>query len=329
MSPKITVFIPVYNRQRYIAQTIQSVLDQSYKNFQLLLVDDGSTDDSVDIMRSFTDQRITLIENGENLGIPKTRNVGLEHAQGEYLAILDSDDLMLKDRLKKQSKFLDKHSDYVGVGSWSRYIDDQGVVKKSIVARPVSHKRISASLLFQCAIHNRTFMVRSEAVKKLGYNNNFPRCQDYELLYRLSKHAKLHNIPAILVAGRKHDQQITRNTSEIGDQMKKIIASQCLNDLQIEYTAVDLHNHIQLARCSQELRDLDFLEWAEQWLSKLLKANQNTKIFNQTAFRQICFRMWIKTIFGNYSAPYVELNKKRLFSNLNKQSIMYLAPPYM
>jgi glycosyltransferase involved in cell wall biosynthesis len=329
MSPKITVFIPVYNRQRYIAQTIQSVLDQSYKNFQCLLVDDVSTDDSVDIMRSFNDERITIVENGKNLGIPKTRNIGLEHAQGEYLAILDSDDLMLKDRLKKQSKFLDKHSDYVGVGSWSRYIDDKGVVKKSIVARPVSHKRISASLLFQCAIHNRTFMVRSDVVKKLGYNNNFQRCQDYELLYRLSKHAKLHNIPDILVSGRKHDQQITRNTSEIGDQMKKIIASQCLNDLRMEYTDVDLHNHIQLARRSPELLDLDFLEWAEQWLSKLLRANQNTEIFNQIAFRQICFRMWVKTIAGKYSAPYLELNKKRIFSNLNKQSIMYFAPPYM
>jgi len=329
MTAKITVFVPVYNRQKYIAETIQSVLDQSYKDFQLLLVDDASTDNSVEIIRQFNDDRITLIENKENLGIPKTRNIGLQYAEGEYLAILDSDDLMMKNRLIKQKRFLDRHQDYVGVGSWSNYIDDKGKVTKPIVARPVSHKRVAASLLFQCAIHNRTFMVRSEAVKKIGYNNEFPRCQDYDLLCKLSKQAKLHNIPSILVSGRKHDQQITQHTSSLGDQMKKIIAEQLLQDMQVNYSTIDIDNHIQLARSSSCECSLEFVEWAEHWLNNLLVANRQVRLFDQIAFKQICFRMWVKTISRHYYGSSLMLNKKRVFSSLNKQSVMYLFPPYL
>ncbi len=330
MPAKITVFIPVHNRQKYIAQTIQSVLDQSFKDFQLLLVDDGSTDNSVEIMRSYTDSRITIIENKHNLGIPKTRNIGLEHAEGEYLAILDSDDLMLKDRLKKQNKFLDTHSDYAGVGSWSRYIDDYGKIKKAIVMRPVSHKRIMASLLFQCAIHNRTFMVRTELVKTHGYNNDFLRCQDYELLYRLAqtKRNKFYNLPEILVHGRKHDQQITSRTSALGDRMKMIIAGQFLDDLNVPYTGDDLSNHIRLARNSGIDSDQSYIDWTEQWLHKLLQANASAAIYNHMALQQICFKMWLKVITRKYSCATLHSVKRRIFNTPNKLALSYLKPPY-
>ena len=330
MSAKITVFIPVYNRQRFIAQTIQSVLDQSFKDFQLLLVDDGSTDNSLEIMRSFTHDRITIVENERNLCIPKTRNFGLEHAAGEYLAILDSDDLMLKDRLKKQKRFLDKHSDYAGVGSWSRYIDDQDKIKKSIVMRPVSHTRIMASLVFQCAIHNRTFMARTNIVKQYGYNNDFLRCQDYELLYRLSqtKQNKFYNLPEVLVLGRKHDQQITSNTSTLGDQMKMTIARKFLNDLNISYTDNDLWNHIRIARNAGTKLDKSYVDWTEQWLHKLLEANANMAMYHQIALQQICFKMWLKVITRKYSCNMLEIAKKRFFNTLNKTALSYLKPPY-
>lgn len=330
MPAKITVFIPVYNRQKYIAQTIQSVLDQSFKDFQLLLVDDGSTDNSVEIIRSFTDNRITLVENGRNLGIPQTRNIGLEHAEGEYLAILDSDDVMLKDRLKKQNTFLDTHADYAGVGSWSRYIDDHGKIKKFIVMRPVSHKRIMASLIFQCAIHNRTFMARTDVLRQHGYNNDFLRCQDYELLYRLaaSKQYKFHNLPEILVFGRKHDQQITSKTSTLGDQMKKSIASQFLADLNVSYTDEDLANHIRLARNSGVDADQSYIDWTEQWLHQLLHANARAAICNHMALQQICFKIWLKVISRKYSCATLQLVKRRIFNSSNKLALSYLKPPY-
>src|SRR5215831_6951377 len=102
MTPRVSVIIPVYNRAKYVGEAINSILTQSFTNFELLLIDDGSTDESVEIMRSYTDPRIRLVCNERNLGIPKTRNKAIQLARGDYIAILDSDDAALADRLAKQ-----------------------------------------------------------------------------------------------------------------------------------------------------------------------------------------------------------------------------------
>ena len=324
MPAKITVFIPVYNRQKYIAQTIQSVLDQSFKDFQLLLVDDGSTDNSVEIIRSFTDNRITLVENGRNLGIPQTRNIGLEYAEGEYLAILDSDDLMLKDRLKKQNKFLDTHADYAGVGSWSRYIDDHGKITRWLVMRPISHDKIKASLLFHCAVHNRTFMARAALIKKLRYDNEFRRCQDYELLHRISKQHKLQNLPEILVSGRKHDQQITSSTTHLGDKLKKVIFSRMLNDLGVVYDDVDLNNHLLLVRNNGDKISMQYLVWCESWFNKLLESNVTTKIYDVEALEQVIVKLWIKLFSRSDEKDSIIKNKKFILRVSSKYAKAYL-----
>ena len=104
--PTVTVFIPVYNREHYISEAIESILTQSFPNFELLLVDDGSTDRSVEVLRSYDDARIRVVCNEHNLGIPQTRNRGLELARGVYIALLDSDDQACPDRLIKQVAFL-------------------------------------------------------------------------------------------------------------------------------------------------------------------------------------------------------------------------------
>ena len=99
---KVTVFIPAYNREKYIGEAIESILAQSYTNFELLLIDDGSTDGTLDIMHSFSDSRLRIMRNETNLGIPRTRNKGIENARGEFIAMLDSDDRAFSTRLEKQ-----------------------------------------------------------------------------------------------------------------------------------------------------------------------------------------------------------------------------------
>ena len=106
MNKKITVFMPVYNSERYLKEAIDSILNQSYKNFELLIINDGSTDSSIDIIKSYNDSRIKLINNDCNKGLPYTRNLGLKLAKGDYIAIMDSDDISYIHRLKKQIEFL-------------------------------------------------------------------------------------------------------------------------------------------------------------------------------------------------------------------------------
>ena len=114
--PRVSVFIPVYNREAYVGAAIESVLRQSFQDFEILLIDDGSTDLSVEVLRSYDDRRIRVVRNERNLGQPETRNRGLALARGQYVAMLDSDDVARPDRLSRQVAFLDRHQDCVEVG---------------------------------------------------------------------------------------------------------------------------------------------------------------------------------------------------------------------
>lgn len=325
-TPYVTVFIPVYNREKYIHQAISSVLQQEYSDFELLLVDDGSSDKSIEIIQSFNDKRIRLLENAENLGIPKTRNRGIQEAKGHYVAMLDSDDIMLPKRLSYQIKFLEKNLDYAGVGSWSRHIDQEGNVNRKIRTRPIGDKRIKSSLLFHSAIHNRTFTARSSILKNLGYDNKFRRCQDYELLSRIPVEQKLYNLPRVLVHGRKHPDQITSMTTDFGNQMKKNIAERYLTALGVNFEQLDLDNHIKIARNNSADVDKNYIDWCEDWLLKLYSANSQNNYFDSKAFSQIIFKMWIKVIYRyRRSSEGINLFK----SPLSRHAFSYMAPPYI
>ncbi len=295
-NPKVTVFIPVFNREQYVGEAIQSILDQTFLDFEILLVDDGSTDSSVNTIRSFQDPRIRLVSNGENLGIPKTRNKGVELARGEYMAMLDSDDRSYPDRLQKQVSFLDTHLEYAQVGSWCRMIDAQGRVLDKVKRQPALSDDIHAQFLFRCAMSNRSIMARTAILQEYGYRNDFPRCQDYELHVRLAKKYKLGNIPECLVYGRIHPEQITGQTPGLGDAKKQEIISEQLNELGIHFSEKDLIPHLTLSRMrkSQFIPDSDYLEWAKDWLSRLQEANNKTRRYAEPAFSHALTQKWLQ-----------------------------------
>lgn len=128
----ITVFIPLYNAENYIKKTIQSVLNQTYKNFEILIINDASTDQSVSIVESFSDDRIRLIHNDTNKGICYTRQRGVIEARGKYIAILDADDIAMPNRLEKQFAFLEKNPEIAVCGSDAYFIDEND--------QPINHK---------------------------------------------------------------------------------------------------------------------------------------------------------------------------------------------
>lgn len=174
--PKVTVFVPVYNREAYIGAAIESILGQSFSHFEILLVDDGSTDRSVEVLRSYDDPRLRVVCHEHNLGIPQTRNRGLELAQGEYIALLDSDDIAQPDRLQHQVAFLDRHPDIVQVGGWVRRVDATGRLLKQVKQQPTAPDDIRAQLLFRCSLSNTTIMGRTAVLRAYGYRNSFPCC---------------------------------------------------------------------------------------------------------------------------------------------------------
>lgn len=117
--------MPVYNGERFLREAIESVLQQTFADFELLIVNDGSTDRSLDIIQTYNDSRIRLIDNGANLGLIAARNTGLKNARGEYIALLDCDDIAYPDRLAEQIAFLDKNPSFGMVGAWIEMIDEK------------------------------------------------------------------------------------------------------------------------------------------------------------------------------------------------------------
>jgi glycosyltransferase involved in cell wall biosynthesis len=285
--PRVTVFIPVYNRARYVGPAIESILGQSYTDFEILLVDDGSTDESVEVMRSYGEPRVRVVENKKNLGLPYTRNRGLELAQGEYIALLDSDDLSLPDRLACQVEFLDAHPDYAEVGAWSQAMDASGQPLRKVKIQPTAAEETRATLLFRCSIKNRSLMGRTAMMRELGYRADFPRCQDYDLHVRLAERHLLGNIPRVLVLGRVHPLQWTGSTTEIGNAAKMRIMREQLEPMGVEPNEEDLWGHLLLAHQSGETGgrriDAAYLDWADDWLSGLRRANARTRRYERTS----------------------------------------------
>jgi len=325
-TPKVTVFIPVYNREQYVGEAIESILAQTFSDFEILLVDDGSTDASVEKIRSFSDPRIRLVSNEKNLGIPKTRNKGIELARGQYMAMLDSDDRAYPNRLEKQVAFLDNHPEHAQVGSWCRMMDQDGRPLKKIKRQPELSDDIHAQFLFRCAMSNRSIMARTAILKEYGYRNDFPRCQDYELHVRLTKHYKVGNIPECLVYGRIHPQQITGQTPDLGDTKKQEIIGSQLQELGVTFSVGDFHPHLTLSRMrkSEFIPDTDYLTWARAWLLRLQQANKRTLRYAEPAFSNALGEKWLQACWTARKNIGWTAWKYFFSSSLSKEAILTL-----
>ena len=159
--PLVSINMPVFNGAKYIKESIQSVLNQTFSNFELIVVDDGSTDESAEIVRSFSDKRIRFIENETNKGIAFTRNFAAENSLGKYIAIFDCDDIMLPEKLQKQVDFLEQNPDFAMVGSSIEMIDkDSNFIKKHIYKLPP--KLLKTQLFFDNYFAQSSMLIRQE-----------------------------------------------------------------------------------------------------------------------------------------------------------------------
>jgi glycosyltransferase involved in cell wall biosynthesis len=199
----LTVFTTFYDNINYLDETVASVLTQSFRDFEYLIINDGDAAHSERIRHTFPDPRIRLI-NEQRLGRTRARQRGLELASGEYIAMIDSDDFCEPERLAKQMKFLGEHSDHVLVGSALRYVDEQS---QTIGYRsyPIEDEEIKRKLLvFNCVAQPSVIARREALLAAGGYNEQFHWAEDYDLWLRLGRLGKFHNLPEALVAYRIH-----------------------------------------------------------------------------------------------------------------------------
>lgn len=200
--PKLTVLMPVYNGEKYLREAIDSILRQTFTDFELLIINDGSVDSSVKIVESYQDQRIRLIHNEKNLKIVASLNRGLDLARGEYIARLDCDDVAMPTRLEKQVLFLDNNPKVAMLGSWAEEIDSAGRVV-SFISFPTDALILRWRLCFCNTFIHSSIMFRKAAIAGLGgYSEEFPYAEDYDLWAKTGCNQELANFPEALVRWR-------------------------------------------------------------------------------------------------------------------------------
>jgi glycosyltransferase involved in cell wall biosynthesis len=216
--PKVSVVMPVYNGELYLREAIDSVLNQTFSDFELLVIDDGSTDGSVEIVKTYTDPRIELIANPVNQGLRFIANQLNQLAQAEYIARMDCDDISLPHRLAKQVEYLDRHPDIAVIGAQSIYIDTKGKVTatQNIFRCPIEPSSMKWTASYECPFANPSVMFRKQVVcKELGgYDENATFAEDYEIWLRLLiNNYKAANLPETLVKYRINPKSLMHSAN--------------------------------------------------------------------------------------------------------------------
>ncbi len=227
--PPITVLLPVHNGERYLEQAIASVLAQSFEDFELLIVNDGSTDRTQEIIDAFRDSRIRRITRSSNLRLIATLNEGLGLARGRYVARMDADDLCAPRRLELQYRYLEAHPEIGVLGSAVRVIDEHG--RPGPVYRfPRGHDLIDWAMPLVCPMAHPSVMMRRDAVLAAGgYAAWALHAEDYDLWERMSRLTRFANLPEPLLDLRKHGGSVTVREAERTAATVATVCARCLS----------------------------------------------------------------------------------------------------
>ena len=303
-SPQVSVVIPVYNRDAYVGEAIDSILAQTFADFELLVIDDGSTDRSRDVVRTYLDPRIRLLCHECNQGLPRTRNAGIDAARGTYLAFLDSDDVAYPTRLAKQVAFLDGRPDHVAVGAWVDWTDDSGRPPRRVKRRPLAAQDVAALRLFRQGIENTASMARTAILREYRHDECFEVSEDFELWARIAAEHAIANLPEVLVRRRAHDKQTSKGRDEQTRRYRQAICAQQLQALGIAFEEKDLERHYLLRRMRKSgfTPDREYVDWAEVWLHGLRTANARAACYPEPSFSQLLGAFWLKVCWDASAA---------------------------
>ncbi|MCP3178429.1 glycosyltransferase [Desulfuromonas sp. KJ2020] len=202
-SPKVSVLLSVYNGEKYLPEALDSIFAQTFQDFELIVVDDGSTDRTPEILLQYRDSRTLIYRNQENMGLTRSLNLGLKFCRGDYVARMDADDISAPQRLERQVRFLEENPDHALVGSSYCILDDDGK-KTGLVEVLTDSESLKKGLIQQNWFGHGSVVMRRKALESVGgYNEEYLYAQDYDLFLRISEHFEVANLSAPLFFWRK------------------------------------------------------------------------------------------------------------------------------
>lgn len=292
----LSVIMLVYNAEDYLNESIVSILDQDFKDFEFIIIDDGSTDNSLNIIKSFDDDRIKLSRNEINHGIVYSRNKGIRLSSGKYIGMMDADDIALPHKFSKQIEFLESNGDFGMVGSWARLIDQNGHTLRNKWKLTGSSEYIPSIMLFKNYFIQSAVVFRRDCLPDYLYKEGYEIVEDYKLWLDIINKSKAWNLQEYLIKYRIHDHNITQTKKTVVKQNLRSVYLQMFNDLGIVPTDVEIEIH-HMIREGMIICDTQTFLTAKTWLEKLLYQNSKKNTYDRKAFAGVLLNRWLKLIW--------------------------------
>ena len=296
-TPVISVLMPVYNAEHYLSQAIDSVLGQTFKDFELVLINDGSTDSSKNIIFSYNDTRIRYVENDKNIGIVNTINKGVDLCTGKYIVRMDADDICNPNRFEKQLAFMQKHLEVGVCGSWITLIDENNKVTGNNLSQ-VKSEFIKIHQLFSVPFNHPSIIAKVNLLKQNKYEHVIA-AEDYDLWSRLEDKTEFANLPKYLLQYRWHQTNVSKEKADIQQKSKDSIILRQLAKLGLTPTEEEFRIHkLSFSLYSFEGKtesqlNKDDLITTSQWFKKLLAANKKENRYKKSYFIAFLWTRWI------------------------------------
>lgn len=279
--PTVSVLMPVYNGGNFLKDAVESILNQTYRDFEFLIINDGSVDNSLEILKSYSDSRIIIIDNGENKGLIYSLNKGLKLAKGEFIVRMDADDISFEDRIEKQVDFMVKNPE---IGISGTYIQIFGEnINQEVLKFPVNPGINKAQLLFSPCLAHPSVIIRKLIIDShnLYYRHEYKHAEDYDYWIEAINYTKISNIPEVLLKYRVIPTSITQQANKNLDSrfsIHKVIYTNYLNRLGFNPSEKELYLHFIISdnnRFISQKDEIDILE-VKKYFKKLVSLIKQT-----------------------------------------------------
>lgn len=302
---EVSVVMPVYNMEKYVGEAIDSILNQTFNNFDFLIIDDRSTDGTLEKIRQYSDKRIRIIQNNKNMGLPACENIGLRESKGKYLVRMDSDDISSPDRIEKLYNFLEAHPEIDICGSSLHLFGEIEGISNYFYA----HDEIAADLIWTCSMPHGACMMRLDKIKEydLWYDESYSVGEDWVFLMKAKDKLHFSNLKDVLYHYRRGPQSMVLQAKDDLREHNSRVYSALLSDLGISFNEHDLKLHcFLLAKFNIIPPTAQVISQARKWLNKLISANRMTKKYNEYFFEKFCEKKWNQLFYK--IIPYGYLN---------------------
>lgn len=304
----VSVVMGVYNGEAYLREAIQSVLNQTYENFEFIIVNDASTDATVAILKEFHDERIQILHNKENKRLAYSLNRGIKASKGKYILRMDADDICMPDRFEKQVAFMEKNPG-VGVSFGTIINFSDGKIINTLDTNEREAEYIAANMLFFNTVCHPSVIMRREIFDTLEYNEHYTVSEDLELWLRVIKDYKIVRTRNHTLLYRVHQNQVSTkySTTQIAQEyeMKRPHLQTLMDEVSEEEYAVF---HRIARRREQVSKTQLFL-----WLKMLSDANKNEHVYKEVVFEQVLLRIGLIVAFYNHYFPAFMIEGMRIF----------------